>query len=272
MKETTANPLLQAWAAGRQTFGAWATIPSPISAEFMAREGPDYVCVDNQHGLLDHSDTVPMLAAIEAGGSVPIVRVAWNDPPRIMAALDAGAFGVIVPMVNDAVEARRAATACRFPPRGTRSYGPVRAKYVLGTTDPDVLNDIVCIAMVETADGLKHLDEIVTTDGIDAVYIGPSDLALAVGQKPGPRPYDDLAEPLGLIMAACRRHGIAVGIHALNGEAAARYAEDGYDMITVFSDGSLLAGAVAANLRTARGGGTGHTPTSAQTRVGSQAK
>lgn len=250
--------MLQAWAAGRQLFGTWATIPSSFSAEIMSREGADYVCVDNQHGLLDHSDTVPMLAAIEAGGSVAIVRVQWNDPPRIMAALDAGASGVIVPMVNHAEEAQRAAAACRFPPRGMRSYGPARARYVMGTTDPDDLNDIVCIAMVETADGLKNIDEIVTTDGIDAVYIGPSDLALGVGQKPGPRPYEDLAEPLGLIRAACRRRGIAVGIHALNGEAAARYAEDGYDMITVVSDASLLAAAVATNLRTARRSGAGH--------------
>lgn len=263
MEESPSNPIFEAWADERQLFGTWATMPSSFSAELMAREGADYVCVDNQHGLLDHSDTVPMLAAIEAGGSVPIVRVSWNDPPRIMAALDAGAYGVIVPMVNHAEEAQRAAAACRFPPRGMRSYGPVRARYVMGTTDPDGLNDIVCIAMVETADGLKNLDEIVTTDGIDAVYIGPSDLALGVGQKPGPRPYDDLAEPLGLIRAACRRHGVAVGIHALNGDAAARYAEDGYDMITVVSDASLLAGAVAANLRTARRGANGHRATAA---------
>ena len=257
VNEPSANLMLRAWAAERQLFGTWATLPSPVSAEFMAREGADYVCVDNQHGLIDHSDTVPMLAAIEAGGSVPIVRTQWNDPPRIMAALDAGAAGVIVPMVNDAEEARRAAESCRFPPRGMRSYGPTRARYVMGTTDPDGLNDVVCIVMVETADGLENLDEIVTTEGIDAVYIGPSDLALGVGQKPGPRPYDDLAEPLGLIRAACRRHGVAVGIHALNGDAAARYAEDGYDMITVGADASLLAGAVATALRTARGSGAG---------------
>jgi len=250
----TSNPILRAWAEGRTLFGAWATIPSTVTAEVMAREGPDYVCIDNQHGLLDHSDTVPMLAAVEAGGSVPIVRAPWNDPPRIMAALDAGAFGVIVPMVNDAAEAHRAAGACRFPPRGMRSYGPIRARYALGGADPDLLNEIACIAMVETAGGLRNLDEIVATDGIDAVYIGPSDLALGVGKKPGPRPWEDLAEPMAQIRSACRSHGVKVGVHALNGEAAARYAEDGYDMITVFSDASLLAGAASAHLKTARGG------------------
>jgi 4-hydroxy-2-oxoheptanedioate aldolase len=250
---------MRAWAEGRQIFGAWATIPSPVSAEFIAREGPDYVCVDNQHGLLDHSVTIPMLMAIEAGGSAPIVRAPWNHPPRIMAALDAGALAIIVPMVNNADEADRAVQACRFPPRGIRSYGPLRAKHVLGTADPEGLDEVGCIVMVETASALENLDEIVSTDGVDAVYIGPSDLAIGVGQKPGPRPYDALAEELALIMAACRRYGVAVGIHALSGETAARYAEDGFDMITVFSDASLLGAAVAANLETARGGSRGPT-------------
>jgi 4-hydroxy-2-oxoheptanedioate aldolase len=251
------NPIMQAWAEGRRIFGAWATMPSPVSAEFMAREGPDYVCIDNQHGLLDHAVTVSMMMAVEAGGSVPIVRAPWNHPPRIMAALDAGARAVIVPMVNDAAEAERAVQACRFPPRGMRSYGPVRAKHVMGSADPEKLDEVGCIVMVETAGGLQNLDDIVSTDGVDAVYIGPSDLALGVGQKPGPRPFDALADELALIRAACRRHGVAVGIHALNGESAARYAEDGYDMITVFSDASLLGTAAAKELRTAREGTTG---------------
>ena len=254
MRESTSNPILRAWAEGRQLFGGWATIPSPVSAEIMAREGPDYVCIDNQHGLLDHSNTIPMLMAVDAGGAIPIVRAPWNEPSRIMAPLDAGALGVIVPMVNNAAEARRAVDAFRYPPRGIRSYGPVRARYVIGSTDPDILDDVACIVMIETAEALKNLDDIVSTEGIDAVYIGPSDLALGVGQKPGPRPYDALAEPLALITTACRTHGVAVGIHALEGETARRYAEDGFDMITVFSDASLLGRAVASNIATAREG------------------
>lgn len=254
VKNPTSNPILQAWASGRQLVGAWATIPNPFSAELMARQGVDYVCVDNQHGLIDHSDTPQMLAAVQAGGSVPIVRVPWNEPPRIMAALDAGAFAVIVPMVNSAEEAERAVAACRYPPRGMRSYGPQRARWVIGTADPDALDDVACIAMVETADGLKNLDEIVGTEGVDGVYIGPSDLALGVGQRPGPRPYVDLAEPIGLIKAACRRHGVAAGIHSMSGDVAARFLEDGFDMVTTVSDAALLAGAVAENLRIARAG------------------
>ena len=254
MREATKNPMLKAWAEGRQLFGAWATIPSGVSAELMAREGPDFICIDNQHGLLDHSDTVPMIIAVEAGGAIPIVRAPWNEPARIMAPLDAGARGVVIPMVNDADEAQRAVAACRYPPRGMRSYGPLRAKYVMGTTDPDELDDVACIVMVETADGLKNLDDIASTVGVDAIYIGPQDLSLAVGKKPSPKPYETLAEPLALIKAACRRHGIAVGIHALNGETARVYAEDGYDMITVVSDLSILARAVSENVAMAREG------------------
>jgi len=254
MTGSSPNPMLRAWAEGRPLFGIWLTMPNVLGAEFAAREGPDYVCVDNQHGLIDFSDTVPMLIGITAGGSIPVVRVTWNQPAPIMAALDAGAFGVIVPMVNSAEEAERAVGACRFPPKGMRSYGPVRAKYPMGTTDPEGLNEVACIVMVETVGGIAHVEDIVSVPGVDAVYIGPSDLALAVGQKPGPRPYDDLAEPVGTIQAACRRHGVALGIHSLSGEAAARWAEAGFDMITVGSDAGMFAGAVRSYLETARQG------------------
>jgi 4-hydroxy-2-oxoheptanedioate aldolase len=247
--------MLRAWAEGRPLFGIWLTMPNVVGAEFAAREGPDYVCVDNQHGLIDFSDTVPMLVGVTAGGAIPVVRVTWNQPAPIMAALDAGAFGVVIPMVNDAEEARRAVAACRFPPKGMRSYGPVRAKYALGTADPIELDEVACIVMVETVGGIAHVDEIVSVEGVDAVYVGPSDLALAVGKKPGgPRPYDDLAEPLARIKTACRNHGVAVGIHALAGEVAQRYAEDGFDMITVGSDASMFAAAVRAHLEVARRG------------------
>jgi 4-hydroxy-2-oxoheptanedioate aldolase len=247
--------MLRAWAEGRPLFGIWLTMPNVVGAEFAAREGADYVCVDNQHGLIDFSDTVPMLVGISAGGSIPVVRVTWNQPAPIMAALDAGAFGVIIPMVNDAEEARRAVGACRFPPKGMRSYGPVRAKYPMGTADPVGLDEVACIVMVETVGGIAHIEGIVSVPGVDAVYIGPSDLALAIGKKPGgPRPWEDLAEPVARIKAACRKRGVALGIHALSGDVAARWAEAGFDMITVGSDASMFGAAVRSYLETARHG------------------
>jgi len=249
----SANPLISAWQAGRTTFGVWCTMPGSVPAEFIARQGLDYVCVDYQHGLIDHSTGIPMMQAIEAGGSVPIARVNWNEPNRIMQVADAGARGVVVPMVNNAAEAERAARALRFPPHGDRSFGPVRAREVLGTVDPEALADQACIVMVETADGIKNVREIAATPGVHAIYIGPSDLALAMGLLPNHTPPDpEFVRVIAEIQAACRDNGIAAGIQCANGEIAAGYAAEGFDMITIASDAPLLTGAVRTNLAAAR--------------------
>src|ERR687886_2556552 len=145
------NPLREVWAEGRTAFGLWAAIPSSFSAELVAGAGADYVCVDQQHGVVDYASMVPMLQAIGAAGAAPITRGLSNDPYRIMKALDAGALGVIVPLVNNAGEATRAVAACRYPPHGIRSYGPIRASSVIGSRDPDDLaGEVMCIVMVET--------------------------------------------------------------------------------------------------------------------------
>jgi 4-hydroxy-2-oxoheptanedioate aldolase len=254
----TANPLLQAWAEGRTTYGLWCTMPGSVPAEFIARQGLDYVCVDYQHGLIDHTVGVPMMQGIQAGGSNPIARVGWNEPARIMAVLDAGAYGVVVPMVNNAAEAAAAVAACRYPPAGMRSYGPVRAKDVHGTADPDGLTDVACIVMVETADGIRNVEEIAATEGVAGIYIGPSDLALAMGLRPNHNPPDrEFLQVIDDIKAACHRHGIAAGIQAANGEIAARHTDEGFDMITVASDAAVLAAAVRGHLAAAKAGAGG---------------
>ena len=150
----TINPLRAAWDEGRTAFGLWAAIPSSFSAEIVAGAGVDYVCVDQQHGIVDYASMVPMLQAIGAAGAAPITRVLSNDPYRIMKALDAGALGVIVPLVNDAGEAANAVAACRYPPDGIRSYGPIRASSVIGSRDPeDLAGEVLCMVMVEDAGG-----------------------------------------------------------------------------------------------------------------------
>jgi 4-hydroxy-2-oxoheptanedioate aldolase len=250
---TSKNPLITAWNEGRKTYGMWLTTPGSVQAEIVARQGFDYVCVDYQHGLIDHSTSVPMLQGIAAGGGTPIARAAWNDPPRIMQVLDAGAVGVVIPMVNDAEEAAAAAAACRYPPTGVRSFGPVRARDTFGTTDPDRLADVACIVMVETADGIRNVAEIAGTPGVDAIYVGPSDLALAMGYKPNPSPApDDFVEVIENIVKACRDHGIAAGIQAPSGQVAQAYTEQGFDMITVASDAALLGAAARAQLDVAK--------------------
>ena len=248
------NPLKTSWAEGRTAFGLWMTVSGSIGAEIVARAGADYVCVDQQHGVIGYDSMVPMFQAIRAEGPAPITRVLSNDPFLIMKALDAGAWGVIVPLVNNAEEAARAVAACRYPPRGVRSYGPVRAAGVIGSRDPEELGgEVLCLVMVETREALDRVEEIAATPGLDGVYIGPSDLALALGLPPTLEVTEEAhAEAVYRIREACHRSGIAAGIHSPSGEWAMRHAEAGFDIVTVATDAALLRGAALRELTAAR--------------------
>ena len=249
------NPLRVAWADGRTAFGLWSAIPSSFSAEIVAGADVDYVCVDQQHGVVDYASMVPMLQAIGAAGAAPITRVLSNDPYRIMKALDAGALGVIVPLVNDAGEAANAVAACRYPPHGIRSYGPIRASRVIGSRDPeDLAREILCIVMVETREGLENVEEIAATPGIDGIYIGPADLALSLGLPPSTSVTEAVhIDAVRRIREVCQRCGIAVEMHASSGRWAKQHAEAGFDMVTVASDASLLSDAARRETMAARG-------------------
>jgi 4-hydroxy-2-oxoheptanedioate aldolase len=249
------NLLRATWAEGRTAFGLWSTIPSSFSAEIVAGAGVDYVCVDQQHGVVDYASMVPMLQAIGAAGAALITRVLSNDPYRIMKALDAGALGVIVPLVNNAGEATRAVAACRYPPHGIRSYGPIRASSVIGSRDPDDLaGEVMCIVMVETREGLENVEEIAATPGIDGIYIGPADLALSLGLPPSTRVTEAAhIKAVRRIREACKKHGITAGMHASSGRWAKQHAEAGFGMVTVASDASLLSDAARRETVAARG-------------------
>ena len=200
------NKALATWRTGGSTIGGWLSIGNAYTAETMSSLGFDWLCVDLQHGMLSYDDLTYMLPAISTSDTVPIVRVPWNEPYEIMKALDAGAYGVIVPMVNNREEAASAVSACRYPPDGLRSFGPIRAAMYAGrgyTTESN--NQIACIAMVETAEGIDNLDEIASTPGLDAIYIGPADLAFALGLKPGQDDDPKHIETVDKILAACRR-------------------------------------------------------------------
>src|SRR5690606_38044485 len=165
-----------------------------------------YVCVDMQHGAVDYSDAVGMLQAIHAQGATPIARVPSNDLATIGKVLDAGALGVVVPLVNTAEEAAAAVAACRYPPNGGRSFGPVRASTVIGSRDPRDLEQIVVAVMVETREGLDNVDEIAATPGLDAIYVGPADLALALDLPPAyERPEPVPTEAIDTLREACVR-------------------------------------------------------------------
>jgi 4-hydroxy-2-oxoheptanedioate aldolase len=177
--------LRELFQGGELTVGGWCGIPSAFSAELMGRSGFDWVCIDTQHGLIGYDQTTTMLQAISLTGTPAFVRVPWNQPDHMMKALDAGAQGIVVPMVNNAEDARRAVDYVRYPPVGTRSWGPIRAALEVDGYSPQVGNDrTILAAMIETPDGVRNMDEIMQVEGVDAIYIGPSDLALGHGLTP----------------------------------------------------------------------------------------
>jgi len=228
------------WKERRPTLGAWLAVPSPVTAEAMARMGFDWLTIDMQHGLIGYADCRTMLQATAA--AVSLVRVPSNDPAMIGKVLDAGAQGVIIPLINNADEAAAAVAACRYPPLGRRSFGPTRAALALG---PDYFSNanesVLCIPMIETAEALDDLDAILAVPGVDAVYVGPNDLSLAIGLPPA---QDHEAAPfvdaLAKIVDGCRRHGVVAGIHT-SASLAPKRIEQGFLMVPVSNDlGAML--------------------------------
>lgn len=240
--------------AERAALGAWAFLPSPAAAEALAVEGFDYVCIDCQHGLIDDGDALQILHALSWTGVTPVVRVLSNDAGRIGKTLDAGAEVIIVPLVDSPEAAAAAARACRYPPDGGRSFGPTRASLFLGSDPVEVNRRIMCLVMIESKIGVDRADEILATPGVDGVYIGPRDLGISLGIKPGTEPMpaahgDAIAE----VLAACGRTGTIPGIHAGTGDVGRRYAEMGFRFITVAGDITGMRAAAKADLAVARG-------------------
>lgn len=251
------NTVKAKWASGEVTFGAWLSIPSSFSAEIMANQGFDWVCVDMQHGVLDYQVALTMLQAIGATATIPFVRVPWNEPGIIGKALDAGAMGVIIPMVNSVAEAKQAVAACRYFPQGARSFGPTRATYYAGTDYFTGANrEVACIPMIETRQAVEHLDEILAVPGIDAAYVGPADLSITYGLPPGMANGGAFEEARVLIAKKCAEHGVTAGIHA-NASLAEKHASAGYRMITISGDAVAIPMQAQADLKTARGAASG---------------
>ncbi|MFB4274537.1 HpcH/HpaI aldolase/citrate lyase family protein [Nonomuraea sp. MTCD27] len=225
--------------AREKTVGYWVTLDSPAATERLARLGYDYVCLDGQHGLLDYAGLLAGLTAIDAGGvSVGLVRVQANDPAQIGRALDAGATGVIVPLIDTAAQAAEAVAATRYPPAGRRSYGPMRSSLRIGPKPADADATTLVFAMIETADGLENVERICRTPGLDGVYVGPSDLCLALGgaYPNDPGVADVFEDALRRIRQAAAAAGVAAGIHTPDGETAAKRLAEGYAFASIASD------------------------------------
>jgi 4-hydroxy-2-oxoheptanedioate aldolase len=237
------NRLRSLWQSGGAAINGWLAIPNSFSAETMAHQGWDSLTIDLQHGVVDYQAMVPMLQAISTTATVPVVRVPWLEPGILMKTLDAGAYGVICPMINTREDAQRLVAYTHYAPRGTRSFGPVRALLYGGADYPEHANDtIVTFAMIETAAALENLDAIMSVEGLDAVYIGPSDLSLALGCRPT---FDDVepkvAQAIDHILARAKAHRLVAGIHNGGTEAALARIAKGFQFVTVGSDARLMA-------------------------------
>ncbi len=237
------NRLRQLWADDKAAVNGWLAIPNSFSAEVMAHQGWDSLTIDLQHGVIDYAALVPMLQAISTTATVPIVRVPWLEPGILMKALDAGAYAVICPMVNTREDAQKLVHYTRYAPQGTRSFGPIRATLYGGADYPQHANDtVVRFAMIETAQALDNLDGILSVEGLDAIYIGPSDLSLSLGCKPV---FDDVdpqaQQAIEHIVARAKAHGVVAGIHNGRADVARARVELGFRFVTLGSDARLLA-------------------------------
>ncbi|WP_456284311.1 HpcH/HpaI aldolase family protein [Microbacterium sp. JZ101] len=240
--------------SGEPVVGYWIVTDNPFGTERIARAGYDYVAFDLQHGLLDHAGLLRGVLATDAVGSAGAVRVGANTPADIGRALDAGAVAVIVPLVNTAEEAAAAVAAAHYPPRGVRSYGPMRSGLRVGPVPAEADRSVLVFAMIETPEALENLDAIAATPGLDGLYIGPSDLTIALGGKTSTdsaveREFDAAIERIRL---AAEANGIVPGIHSPSGAVARLRLAQGFRFVSVASDLTHLEAAAASHLSDAR--------------------
>jgi 4-hydroxy-2-oxoheptanedioate aldolase len=250
------NKVRQIWAEGGDVLTGWLAIPSSLSAELMARQGWDAVTVDMQHGAVDYKDLLPMLQAISITDATPIVRVPWNDPAIIGRVLDAGAYGVICPMVNTRAEAEAFVRACRYAPQGTRSVGPLRASMYGGPDYVVKANEtVLTMAMIETPEAVANLESILETPGLDAIYVGPSDLSVGMGYAAGFDPkFSAVYAAIEHIARTAQARGMIAGIHVGSVEYGAAMRALGYRFMAYLSDFRFLQWAVSRALPAMRAG------------------
>jgi 4-hydroxy-2-oxoheptanedioate aldolase len=263
------GPTASPWDRPGPLLNAWLSLPCAVSAEAMARQGYDCATVDLQHGLIGYETALAMLQALAGTGVIPIVRVPALDAAWIGRVLDAGALGVIVPLIETAAQAAALVAAARYPPLGARSYGPTRAALGRGDGYRDWSDRAIkCLAMIETREGFANRDAILATPGLDGVYVGPSDLALGLtgrAYRPGlDRTEPELEAAILAIRDSARAAGRLAGIQCADPAYAWRMAAEGFGLVTFGSDLRNLIRASAADVAAFRsaqlagaGGGAG---------------
>jgi len=249
------NKLKEIFKQGGSAINGWLQIPNSFTAELMANQNWDSLTLDMQHGVIDYSHAISMLQAISTTNVVPMARVNWNEPGQIMKILDAGAYGIICPMVSNRKEAENFVQACMYPPKGYRSYGPIRGLVYGGPDYADEANsEILKFAMIETKESLDNLDEIMQTPGLDGIYIGPADLSLAVGEKPSfDKPEGDpVYDVIMKILEHAKKNKVIAGIQNAQPEYAHKMIKKGFQLVTIGTDQRFMVAAAKEALSTIR--------------------
>ena len=245
--------------AGETVYTAWCGLASPVVAEVTAREGFSAVTIDQQHGLWDTAAIAAAVAAVRQAGAASIVRVPLGDFAGVSRVLDFGAEGVIAPMINTAADARSFAAAAKFPPLGERSWGPHRATMLAGISDLKVYlreaNALtVTLAMIETKTALANVDAIAATPGIDMLFVGPSDLSIALTDGAVLDPHSKEVDAANdRIAAAAKKAGKFAGLYCVDAERAAACAKRGFQFLAVGSDLAFLRAGIAPQVKRLRG-------------------
>jgi 4-hydroxy-2-oxoheptanedioate aldolase len=249
---STGFSLARRFAAGETVHTAWCGLPSPIVAELIGREGFPAVTLDGQHGLWDTASMLAGIAAVRMAGAAPIVRVPVGDFAFASRALDFGAEGIIAPMINTAADARAFVAATKYPPLGERSWGPNRAMMLAGISDQksylaSANKTVVTFAMIETRTALKNIDAIMSTPGIDAAFLGPSDLSIALsdGEVLDPHSKEVDKNTIKIAKAALKAKKIA-GAYCASPERAHELERRGYRFFAISSDMAFLRAGAAA--------------------------
>ena len=250
------NKLKELFKAGKPIINSWLAIPSSFSAEVMANQGWDSLTIDMQHGLIDYPNAVSMLQSISSTETIPMARVNWNEPGQIMKILDAGCYGIICPMISNRKDAENFVNACLYPPKGYRSFGPIRAS-IYGGNDYSKHADeeILKLAMIETKEALEKLDEILDTPNLNGIYIGPADLSLAVGEEPGfDRPENSKAySEILRILESAKKRNLLAGLHNGTPDYAQKMIKKGFNLVTVGSDSRYITAGAKSDLEQLKG-------------------
>jgi 4-hydroxy-2-oxoheptanedioate aldolase len=239
------------WSRGESAVNGWLSIPSTVTAEMVALQDYDTITVDLQHGLIDYQIALPMMQAIAAASDATVIaRPPWLEPGIIMKLLDAGALGILCPLINPPADAEELVRICNYAPKGMRSVGPTRAMMIYGPSYMQEANDsVITLAMIETAQALENVEAIAKTPGLSALYIGPSDLSQSMGHPIKVDPTDPpVLAAIDRIRDAAKAAGIKAGMHCMMPQYARDMAARGFDFVTLGNDARMLTTELAARV------------------------